>query len=79
MNDKSKFVTWLLLAGILWELSKMAPASPSRWGQISCAGACGDGPCGCNFPVPTQQPNRTPYWIAQMRCGNGAPFTFEAQ
>jgi hypothetical protein len=76
--ERDKFITWVLLGAILWEVSKMAsPSSLSQYGAI----AGGDnGPCGTLFPDQRQWSPQTPYWIQLMQQNNpGSQFTYEAE
>lgn len=69
-------VTWALLLGILWELSRSASPAPARYGEIDSAGCCD--PCGQQLNKNTQQASQTPYWVAQLGNQTGAPFIYEA-
>lgn len=68
-------VTWALLAGILWQLSRQnAPRSSDAYGLIS---TCCD-PCGVTPGKNIAQPPSTPYWITQLGQQTGSRFIFEA-
>lgn len=67
-------VTWAILIGILWEVSRQSPAPAFSYGAID---SCCD-PCAMTINKNIQQNSQTPYWIAQFGAGYNKRWTFEA-